>query len=78
MRKLTYEAVPNPWRLTPGECAVLSAIVKTGCDKRAAGALNISHKTVSAFVLRAKGRMRASTRLHVIIEWDRFTRASVA
>lgn len=64
----------NPWKLTPGQCEALAAVVNAGCDKLAAAELGLSIKTVSMHILRAKARMGFRTRLHCLLAWDRFKR----
>lgn len=66
--------VDNPWKLTPGQCQALAAVVEAGCDKLAAAALGLSAKTISVQILRAKARMGLRTRLQCFLVWDRFQR----
>jgi FixJ family two-component response regulator len=64
----------NPWGLTPRESEVMSLLVTTGMEKIVAADLGISVKTVAELMRRAKGKMKAKTRLLAVLEWDRWQR----
>jgi DNA-binding CsgD family transcriptional regulator len=66
----------NPWGLTKREAEALRMFIVTGCEKRTADMMGISMKTVSTLVVRAKQRMGVGTRLHALIEFDRWQRSN--
>lgn len=68
------EPIPNPWGLTPCECAALDAVIRHGGYKMAGFALGLSPKTVHMQLAKARERMGERTRLLTLIAWDRHAR----
>ena len=67
------------WGLSESEARVLSAVIKTGCNKAAAGLLFRSVKTVEFYLASAyqkAGASGAAGRILVLIAFDRHTRGS--
>lgn len=62
----------NPWNITPAMQKVLDAIIAVGSPKGAAYELNISIRTLDCLFGEAKKRMGLRTRLHALLEWDRY------
>lgn len=67
--------VENPWKLTPGQCEALSAVIEAGSDEDAGKLLGISSRTVAMQITRAKDRLGMEKRLHVLLAYDRWVRA---
>jgi FixJ family two-component response regulator len=64
----------NPWNLTPRQAQVMDAIVSTGCNKRAADALGLSHYTICSHMRSVIDRMGMQTYLQRALAWDRWRR----
>ena len=62
----------NPWNLPKGQEQALEALVKAGCEKRAAAELGVSRNTINTHLGRAKQKMGAATQLQAALLWDRF------
>lgn len=64
----------NPWNLAKGQEQALSALVRAGCEKRAAAEMGVSPNTLNTHMQRAKQKMGATTLLQAALMWDRFAR----
>jgi DNA-binding CsgD family transcriptional regulator len=64
---------PNKWGLSPREIGVLEAYADGLACKQIGERLNISSKTVSTYLRRARIRMEVSHLIAAIILWDRET-----
>lgn len=68
----------NPWGLTPREAETITAIVDTGCHKRAARKLGVSQLTTEQHMRNVRRKMGAGEgdRLRVYLMWDRHLRGT--
>lgn len=64
----------NPWKLTKRQSEVMDAIISSGCYKRAAVQLGVSHYTVSSHLRLIAGHMDMQTHLLRVLAWDRWRR----
>lgn len=64
----------NPWRITPAEERTLNKVIEAGGGRKAADALGLSPKTIEAQLAVIKKKMGRQSRLHVLIDWDRWNR----
>jgi hypothetical protein len=62
----------NPWNITPREIMALEAYIQEGSEKAAAHVLGRDFRTISTQLNRARLRMKARTRLHCVLMWDRW------
>lgn len=69
------ETKPNPWHLTPQQCATLDALAKFGSSKLAGRELAISNKTIEQHIREAKRNMGIEHRVPAVVAWDRWARS---
>jgi DNA-binding CsgD family transcriptional regulator len=60
--------------VSAAEARSLDAVIEHKCDKAAAHALGINHKTVTAQVTAARKKLNARNRLDALLMWDRMRR----
>lgn len=80
--KRTREAglpdVPNPFGLSPTQCAVCSGFAEGLSGQEIAERLCISNKTVDTHRARAAVKLDAKTTAHLAVLWDRFDRGQAS
>jgi DNA-binding NarL/FixJ family response regulator len=69
-----FPVVPNPWNLSPAQCAVLQAILENYVLRDAALVLAMSHRTVETHMDRVRTTMKAVNTMHAVLMWDRHWR----
>lgn len=72
---IRFPEVPNPWGLSPAQCAVMTEYVK-GLTAREIGALmGRSLKTIEVHLCACRALMGNVKRVQMAILWDRFEQA---
>lgn len=66
---------PNPWGLTDVEERILRSLVEHGCDKLVARQLGVNLKWVENRMPRIRSRMQVTSRVHMVVHFDRWDRA---
>lgn len=69
---------PNPWGLTPRQCATLEAVIMHGPHKVAARAMGVLPSTVNSHLRSAYQAMGVNNDLHAALKYDRWQRGIAA
>ena len=66
----------KPLGLTLQQEQILDALVEHGCNKAVARHLDMNIRTLEGHLARIMARMKAKSRMHAAIQWDRYRRAN--
>lgn len=66
----------NPWGLTRRQLETMHHLVRLGCDKAVARAMELQPATVRARMHRVFQQMGAPNRVRAVVEFDRWERES--
>jgi FixJ family two-component response regulator len=66
----------NPWKLTPKEAEVMTALIDAGCVKVAAKAVGMSHRTAEHHLLNVRRQMEVTRTMLAVVMWDRHLRGN--
>lgn len=64
----------NPWNLSTLQCQALEATIEHGREKVAAESVGVSRSAFISRMREAKRVMGAPTRIHAIVQFDRWAR----
>lgn len=64
----------NPWGLTDAQAATLDALIEAGSPKKAARLRGCAVSLIESHIRRAMAQIKASTRIKLVIQWDRCRR----
>ncbi len=73
-RTSRFHAIPNPWRLTGAQCAVMNRLVDGCTNKEITEQLHMAEKTVELHLHNIRKAMGMHRTVVAALAWDRFIR----
>lgn len=74
---LDLPEIPNPWGLSPAQCAVMSEYVKGLTAKEIGDVMGRSFKTIEVHLCSVRQLMGNVKRVQMAILWDRFEQSRI-
>ncbi len=73
----TYQAIENPWNLSPAELAACEAFAQAGCYKLAASATGLSQRTLEQHTGVAHEKIGARVKMASMFVYDRWAQMNL-